>query len=109
MKIELKIDGKNQIFTTDIIPNRAKRNYLKLQADIESKVQKDENYYPSAKEQMDEEDEIFGILANTVFGGQFTVDQLHDGAETEYIYDKVREAVFGKTEEESESGNNQGE
>lgn len=112
MKIELKIDGEYKIFTTDIVPNRAKRNYLKIQAETEKKIEKDENYFPSAQEQMDEEDEIFGILAYTVFNGQFTVDQLHDGAEEEYIYQKVREAVFGEPKEsdnEDEEGNDQGE
>lgn len=111
MKIELKINKENKIFYTDMVPNRAKRKYLEMGAKTEKKVEKDENYVPSMQEQMDEEDEIFGILANTVFDGQFTVDQLHDGAESEYIYAKVREAVFGEPapEDDDDSGNNQGE
>lgn len=109
MKIELKIDGEYKVFTTDIVPNRAKRNYLKIQANTEKKVKEDENYIPSTQEQMDEEDEIFGILANTVFGGQFTVDQLHDGAEDNYIYQKVREAIFGEAPKDGDEGNNPGE
>lgn len=108
MKIELVIDGKEKVFTTQYVPHLAKRKYLKIQATEEEKVKKDENYFPSTKEQMDQEDEIIGILADVVFGGQFTVEQAYEGASEDYIYKKIREAVFGEPSEDEE-GNDQGE
>ena len=94
MKIELHIDGEEKVFTTPYIPYLAKRKYLKIQADAEEKVKKDKNYIPSTQEQMDDEDEIIGILADVVFGGQFTVNQVYAGCSEEYMYKKLREAVF---------------
>lgn len=108
MKIELKIDGEEKVFTTQYVPHLAKRKYLKIQATEEEKVKKDENYFPSTQEQMDQEDEIVGILANVAFGGRFTVNQAYEGASEDYIYQKVREAVFGAPSED-DGGNNQGE
>lgn len=107
MKIELKIDGEEKIFTTDYVPHLAKRKYLKIQSDEEKKVNKDENYFPSTQEQMDQEDEILGILADVVFDGQFTVNQVYEGASEDYNYQKVREAVFGEPSGDDE-GNDQG-
>lgn len=111
MKIELYIDGEMKIFTAPVTPLRAKRLYFKLQAEAEEKAKaQGENYIPSYQEQMDEEDEMVGILANVVFKGQFTVDQVYDGASDEYVYEKLREAVFGKKKSKSEEneGNEQG-
>ncbi len=111
MKIELYIDGEMKIFTTPVIPLRAKRLYFKIQAESEEKAKaQGENYIPSYKEQMDEEDEMVGILANVVFGGQFTVDQLYDGASNDYVYGKLREAVFGpsKVNNDGDEGNEKG-
>lgn len=111
MKIELRIDGEEKVFTTPIVPYLAKRKYLKIQAAAEEKAKKDENYFPSTQEQLDEEDEIVGILADVVFGGQFTVNQVYEGTSEEYMYSKIREAVFGETthDNEIEAGNDQGE
>lgn len=108
MKIELTIDEEEKVFTTQYVPHLAKRKYLKIQAAEEEKVKKDENYLPSTQETMDQEDEIVGILADVVFNGQFTVNQVYEGASEDYVYQKVREAVFGVPSEDDE-GNNQGE
>ncbi|MBD8005817.1 phage tail assembly chaperone G [Bacillus norwichensis] len=108
MQIELYIDGELKVFTTPFVPLRAKRLYLKVQMEAEKKAREDENYIPSYEEQMAEEDEIIGILANVVFGGQFTVDQVYDGASDEYVYKKLAEAIFNKSKEKSEEGNDQG-
>lgn len=113
MKIELRIDGEDKVFTTPYVPVLAKRKYLKIQSEAEKRVEKDENYFPSAQEQLDEEDEIVGILANIVFGGQFTVNQVYEGTSEDYMYGKIREAIFGDPEEtddeDGEEGNDQGE
>lgn len=107
MQIELYIDGEKKIFTTPIVPMLAKRKFLEIMARAEKKAEENENYIPSHEEQLEEEDELIGILANVVFGGQFTVEQVYNGASDEYVYEKLREAVFGKKKVNSE-GNNQG-
>jgi len=106
MKIELIIDGKEKLFTTDMIPMLAKRKYMKLQANAEEKIKNNEY---TTQTQLDEEDELVGILANVIFKGQFTPDQVYEGASDDYVYSKVQEAIFGKQEEteqeEVEEGN----
>jgi len=115
MKIELYIDGEKKVFTTPVAPMLAKRKYLEIEARAEERARKakengNENYIPSPQEQLDEEDEMVGILANIVFDGQFTVDQVYKGASDKYVYSKLAEAVFGKKKEsEGEEGNEQGE
>lgn len=106
MKIELFIEGEKKLFTTQIVPLLAKRKYLEIEAELEVKS-KEENYVLSPQDQLDEEDEMVGILANIVFGGQFTVEQVYNGASDKYVYEKLREAVFGKPKEKEE-GNAQG-
>ena len=109
MKIELIIDGKETLFTTDFVPMLAKRKYMKLQAKAEKKI-KENNY--TSQDQLDEEDELVGVLANVIFKGQFTPEQVYEGATDAYVYEKIQEAVFGKQDEpteEAETGNNQGE
>lgn len=117
MQIELYIDGEKKIFSTPIIPMLAKRKYLEIEARNEKKrdkaKEKGEVYFPSAQEQLDEDDELVGLLADVIFGGQFTVNQVYEGAENDYIYKKLHEAIFGEIKEnaksEDEQGNNQGE
>lgn len=108
MQIELYIDGENKVFSTPFVPMLAKRKYLKVMAETETKA-KDENYVPSYQDQLEEEDELAGILANVVFNSQFTVEQLYNGASDEYVYSKLREAVFGKPKTEGNEGNEKGE
>lgn len=107
MKIELEIDGKDKLFTTDKVPLLARRIYMKQQAKAEEKIKNNEY---TTQDQLDEEDELVGMLSNVVFKGQFTPEQLYSGASGEYVYSKIREAVFGKEEkEEDDEGNIQGE
>jgi len=111
MKIELYIDGEKKLFTTPLVPMLAKRKYLEIESESEEKAKENKGYVPSPQEQLDEEDEMVGILANIVFNGQFTVDQVYNGASDEYVYSKLREAVFGKPKQEEnngEEGNEQG-
>lgn len=108
MQIELVIDGEKKIFTTPFVPMLAKRKYIELEAIVEEKVKENKNYFPSAKEQLEEEDEMVGILANVVFGSQFTVEQVYNGASGEYVKSKLAEAVFGKPKTEGNEGNEQG-
>lgn len=111
MQIELYIDGEKKVFTTPYTPMLAKRKYLELEARSEKKrSEAKENgkvYVPSAQEQLEEDDELVGLLADVIFGGQFTVNQAYEGAENDYIYKKLHEAIFG-IKEEGEQGNNQG-
>lgn len=108
MQIELYIDGEKKIFTAPFVPMLAKRRYLEIEATAEKKIEENENYIPSRKEQLEEETEMVSILCDVVFNGQFTVDQVFNGASDEYVYDKLREAVFGKPKV-SDEGNDQGE
>lgn len=107
MKIELYIDGEKKLFTTPFVPNLVKRKYFEIMAESERKIK--ENGSLSFQEQLDEEDELVGILADVAFNGQFTAEQVHKGASSQYIYDKLAEAVFGKKKEnKGEEGNEQG-
>ena len=108
MQIELFIDGENKIFTTPFVPMLAKRKYIELEAKVEEKIKGNKNYFPSAKEQLEEEDAMVGILANVVFDGQFTVEQVYNGASGEYVKSKLAEAVFGKPKSEGNEGNEKG-
>ena len=114
MKIELYIDGEKKIFSTPIVPMLAKRKYLEIESRNEQKrekaKEKGEVYFPTAQEQLDEDDELVGLLADVIFDGQFTINQAYEGAENDYIYKKLHEAIFGKKEEvEDKEGNEQGE
>jgi len=108
MKIELYIDGEKKLFTTPFVPNLAKRKYLEIMAKSEEKIK--ENGSLSFQDQLDEEDELVGVLADVVFNGQFTAEQVHAGASNNYIYDKLAEAVFGKKKQENkgDEGNEEG-
>lgn len=99
MKIEIKIDGKEKLFTTDVIPMRVRRIFYKLEK--ESKEKHEENTF-TIEDEMNEEDVLIGMLVETVFNNQFTADQLIDGTSDEYFYSKVREAVHGEVNEQEE-------
>lgn len=110
MQIELYIDGEKKVFTAPYVPMLAKRKYLEIMVRTEEKQKANENYEPSFKEQLEEENELLGILTDIVFKGQFTIEQLVAGASDEYVYAKLREAVFGEkpSNEEDDSGNEMG-
>ncbi|ONK21229.1 hypothetical protein BLX87_23165 [Bacillus sp. VT-16-64] len=110
MQIELYIEGKKKLFTAPFVPMAAKRKYLEIEAAAETKAKGDEKYIPPAKDQLEEEAEMVGILADIVFQGQFTVEQVFNGASDEYVYSKLREAVFGKPKlnKDGNEGNEQG-
>lgn len=110
MQIELYIDGEKKLFNTPVVPMLAKRKYFEVMAKADARAKDDENYVPTFEEQLEEEAELVGILANVIFAGQFTVEQVYAGASDEYVYEKLREAVFGKTKKSDvDEGNNQGE
>lgn len=100
MNIELYIDGKKKTFTTPFVPMLAKRKYYEIMA-------RSEDSEPSIEQQLEEETELVSILADIVFYGQFTVEEVFRGASQEYVYEKLREAVFGKKIGD-EQGNEQG-
>lgn len=107
MQIELYIDGEKKIFTTPYVPMLAKRKYLELQAKIEQR-----EHTPSAQELIEENDEMFSILSDIVFGGQFTLEDLYKGADEDYVFNKLAEAIYGikhgdKKKKEDEEGNEQ--
>lgn len=103
MQIELYIDGEKKVFTTPFVPMLAKRKYLELMARAEER-----EGTPSQTELLKEDDEIFSILSDIVFKNQFTLQQLYEGASTEYIQEKLAEAVFGKKSKLNDEGNEQG-
>jgi len=101
MQIELFIDGEKKIFTAPFVPMLAKRKYLELMAKEEPQTH---------KEMIAEDDANISILVDVIFGNQFTVEQVYQGASEDYVREKLREAVFGiKKETESNEANNPGE
>lgn len=103
MQIEIFIDGEKKTFIAPVVPMLAKRKFLEIEATAEERER-----VPTAREQLEEENELAAILADVVFGGQFTAEQLYSGVSDEYFYSKLREACFGKPEE-SKEGNEKGE
>lgn len=108
MQIVIEIDGKDKTFYTSKVPVMAKRKYLEVMAKNEDKYEENEDYRPSAQEQLDEEIELAGILTDVVFKNQFTIEQLLYGVDDKYLYGKLREAVFGEKPKEQSEGNEQG-
>src|SRR5690554_906550 len=106
MQIELYIDDKKKLFTVPFVPMLAKRKFLEIEARAEKREEP-----PSKLEQLEEDDEILSILSDIVFKGQFTVEQLYEGASKEYVDEKLMEAVFGiklNKKNEDDEGNEQG-
>lgn len=105
MQIELYIDGEKRLFTTPFVPMLAKRKYLELMARGEQQGEE-----PTIQQQLEEDDEMVSILADIVFDKQFTIEQIYKGASNDYVYKKLREAIFGIPEqkEEAKEGNEQG-
>lgn len=100
MQIELYIDGEKKIFTAPFVPMLAKRKFLEIQAKAEQREDK-----PTSQELIAEDDAIFSILSDVVFKGQFTLEQLYEGASKEYLDEKLLEAIFGvKSKEGNEKG-----
>ena len=95
MEIVLEIEGKEKLFTASIKPMLARRKYLELEAKAEERKGP-----ATAKDLLREETEMASILANVVFKGQFTVDELLVGCEFETVVAKLNEAVFGIKEVE---------
>src|SRR5690554_6230746 len=110
MQIELYNNSEKKVFTAPFVPMLAKRKYLEVMAKSEEKMKNDAEYANSAKAQLEEENELLGILTDIVFKGQFTIEQLVNGADNDYVYAKLREAVFGEkpSNEEDDSGNEMG-
>lgn len=106
MQIELYIDGEKKVFTAPYVPMLAKRKFLEIEARAEEKRKKDKHYIPSPQEQLEEENELISILTDVIFKGQFTIEQVYEGASDEYVYEKLREAIYGKRMDET--GNEQG-
>lgn len=90
MKLELYIEGKKKIFTTPFVPMAAKRKYLEIMANAEERESE-----PTSREQLDEDDEIYSILADIAFKNQFTLEQLYEGNDQKYIEEKLLEVIHG--------------
>jgi hypothetical protein len=106
MQIELYIGDEKKIFVAPFVPMLAKRKFLEIEARAEKREET-----PSKQQQIEEDDEILSILSDVVFKGQFTIQQLYEGASKEYVDEKLLEAVFGlkpKAKKDGEEGNNQG-
>ncbi|NJP37193.1 phage tail assembly chaperone G [Alkalicoccus luteus] len=109
MKIELTLNGEKKFFTVPFVPMITRRKYLEFQA--KQNNQPEDKLTP--QDHIDEMDEMYSLLPNVVFKGQFTLDDLYEGASKTYIEDKLIEAVYGikpKSElDENEEGNAPGE
>lgn len=90
MQIELLIDGEKKTFTAPFTPLLARRKYFEIMARSEQRKEQ-----PTFEEQLREDDEIYSILSDIVFKGQFTLEQLYEGASQEYIFEKLTEAIYG--------------
>lgn len=105
MKIDLYIDGEQKTFIAPFIPMLARRKYYQLMAESEKK----ETEELTSETLLNEEDELHSILSDIVFKGQFTLDQLYEGASKPYVDDKLREAIFGVEKKVGKEGNGKGE
>jgi hypothetical protein len=106
MKIELYIDGDKKIFTAPFVPMLARRKYLEINSKMEQREKS-----PTPEEIIEDNDSMYSILSDVVFKGQFTIEQLYEGASSEYADAKLTEAVWGikPTLKEGEEGNDHGE
>lgn len=104
MQIELFIDGEKKTFTTPYVPMLAKRKFLELTAKAEQR-----KHDPTTQELIEEEDEMYSILSDIVFRGQFTLEQLYAGTSQQYAYEKLFEAIYGVKPKEDSKGNLKGE
>ena len=106
MKIELLIDGEEKTFTAPFIPMMANRKWNEILAEAEKRG--DEK--PTAEELLKEDEEVASILTDIIFKGQFTLDELYNGASKEYIDEKLSEALFNskKKQPKDEEGNKEG-
>lgn len=108
MQITIEINDEEKTFYTSKVPVIARRKYFEVMAKSEEKALENEDYQPTIQEQLDEEFEFAGILADIIFKGQFTTEQLLEGVDNDYFYAKLREAVFGEKPKESNEGNIKG-
>ena len=106
MKIEIYIDGEKKQFVAQFVPMLARRKYLEIEAQMEEL--KDQ---VKPQNILDEQLEFASLLADVIFKGQFTTDQLFEGVEAEYFKKKLNEAIFGTKpldEEVDDKGNQSG-
>lgn len=89
MNIELHIDGEKKLFTAPFRPMAARRKYLEIQANAEEREK------TTPKDILHDDAEYLSILADVVFQGQFTVEQLLNGVSDEYFNEKLSEAIWG--------------
>ncbi|MGN7309918.1 phage tail assembly chaperone G [Alkalicoccobacillus gibsonii] len=105
MKMELRINGEQKIFTVPFAPMLARRKYYEWKAKSEGI----EDLAMTAQQVLDDDDEVLSILPDVVFEKQFTLDEMYAGASEPYIQAKLKEAVFNiKPSEEEDQGNDQG-
>lgn len=104
MQFELYIGDEKKMFSVPFVPMLAKRKYLEINAEAEGRKE-----IPTAKEQIAEDDDMISILTDVVFKGQFTIQQVYEGASNEYVYSKLNEAIYGKKIDGEQEGNDQGE
>lgn len=105
MQIEITIDGEKKTFVTEQVTMLARRKFLEIQASEEA-ILEERGTIPT-NEVIKHENEMINILANIVFKGQFTSDELMAGVTDEYFNKKLTEAVFGIKKEDDE-GNEKG-
>jgi len=91
MQIELYIDGEQKTFTAPFVPMSAKRRFMEIQAEAEKRKEN-----PTAEDYLKEDDAIYSILSDIVFKGQFTLEQLYEGASKEYLELKLAEVLYGE-------------
>ncbi|WP_350342345.1 hypothetical protein PRVXT_001573 [Proteinivorax tanatarense] len=92
MKITLKIDGKDKIFTTGFISARMVRKTIEISQGT--------NFEEMS---VDELDKLVGFIVE-LFGGQFTVDEVYDGLSSNELIPttlKCIEEVVGKMQDET--------
>lgn len=106
MQIEITIDGEKKTFVTEQVTMLARRKFMEVQAKEEEILEK-RGTIP-VTEVIKHENEMLNILANVVFKGQFTSDELMAGVTEDYFNEKLTEAVFGIKKKEDDEGNAKG-
>jgi hypothetical protein len=93
MQIKLMIEEKERIFVASFIPARAFRKLLEIRNNVDL-----------ANLTAEQLDEIVGLISNSIFKSQFTIDEFYDGLDSRELL-----TIVGKVfTEVSGTGSNEG-
>lgn len=82
MRIVLNLDGEEKIYVAPFIPARAFRKVLELK------------HYDLTNLDSEQLDELVGIIVNTIFKNQFTIDEFYDGLPAKELIPSIEKIIF---------------